>query len=260
MPNSSWDNEQIKYLFENYSHKSNAEISKILNKKISTIKEYARRHGLVKQYDYNQSKRVGSLYPLLEESPEAYYWIGFIFADGTLSLNGRLSVTTSWDGLHLEKLAKFIGGNVTINKKSENINNYSGSRKLFYRVSIKDIKHHQQLRDKFNISNIKTYVVHDLDFFTEDWMFHSFLIGFIDGDGNINCGIRLINHRNWFNSHILISQKLADYGIHSKYKINKRNESELYISAKYRKMAIKFINDNDLPVLKRKWYNINYKL
>ena len=254
MPLSTWEDNEIDFLFENYSTMSNKELSVLLNKKICTVKEYARRHFLTKKYDYNQNKRIGSLANLLNETPEAYYWIGFIFADGTLSKEGRLSVTTSWDNEHLEKLAKFLGGKVTINEKVNSPKNYIGSREIFYRVSIADVSKYYRLMTKFNIKNNKTYFPPDLMFLDEDWKFYSFLIGFIDGDGNItNKSIKIINHINWRITHEYIREWLNIRNIKSSVYIDSNCDSSILFSRKFYPIMKEFIISNNIPAMERKW-------
>jgi hypothetical protein len=254
MPKNSWTDDDINYLMNNYSLKTNYELSLILNKKIGTIKEYARRKGLVKEYDINESKRIGNLNNLLKEIPEAYYWIGFIFADGTLSKTGRLTITTSWDNEHLENFAKFVGGKVTKNKKSKSNKNYVGSREIFYRVSVSDINRYQNLYDKFNIVNNKTYFPPKLDFLNDDWKFLSFLIGFIDGDGNItDKSIVIRNHINWNITHLTIQNFLYKFNIYSSVNIDTNGDSSIYISREFYPLLKNFINDNNIPVMIRKW-------
>jgi hypothetical protein len=260
MPKSTWSINDIDFLFKNYSTKSNKELSISLNKKISTIKEYARRKGLIKTYDFNQNRRIGNFSNLLNEIPEAYYWIGFIFADGTLSKKGRLSVTTSWDNEHLEKFAKFVNGKVTVNKKPKSIKNYTGSREIFYSISIADMNRYKELFNKFNINNKKTYFPPDLKFLDIDWKFYSFLIGFIDGDGNItNNSTQIVNHISWKITHEYICEWLNLHNIGSSTTIDSNGESKLYISRKFYYLMKIFIINNKIPAMNRKW-NKNIKL
>lgn len=55
-------------------------------------------------------QRNKKLYKLLENSPEAYYWLGFLFADGHFTQSNRLVLSVSIkDKVHLERFIKFIG-------------------------------------------------------------------------------------------------------------------------------------------------------
>jgi len=54
-------------------------------------------------------KKLADLSPLLNETLEAYYWMGFIMADGHLSKQNRLTVTLAIkDSDHLLKLKEFV--------------------------------------------------------------------------------------------------------------------------------------------------------
>lgn len=52
----------------------------------------------------------GSLSKLLEDTPEKWYWLGFLFADGHLSMRGRLALSLAKkDKEHLEKFSEYMG-------------------------------------------------------------------------------------------------------------------------------------------------------
>lgn len=112
---SRWTNEEILYLRENYEIKPTQEIASHLNRSSNSIKIKARKCGL-KKYpytcNYNFFKTI--------DSEEKAYWLGFICADGWVSLNrtansGCLGIELkSSDVNHLKKFNKDISGNYKI--------------------------------------------------------------------------------------------------------------------------------------------------
>lgn len=176
-----WTQEMINYLHQNYANTSNKELSKVLDKKSGTIKEYARRQGLKKSENHD-GRRIGSFKPLLEETTEAYYWMGFIFADGYISKEGHLQIVSSDDLEHLEIFAKLIGGKVTKNKRSSG---WENSKSYFYRVAIRDQVLGVKLRNKMGITGQKTYTGMDMSVLDEDWKVKCFFAGLVDGDGSV---------------------------------------------------------------------------
>jgi hypothetical protein len=142
---------------------------------------------------------------LLQNTPEAYYWIGFLFADGCiyrgssgknkgrLELSCRLAVK---DKEHLEKLANFIGvatqkhqAHAVNGKTYHNVNIFAANRSVIKKI----IK-------KFDFRKQKTYnppknlVIKNNDLFT------AMFIGFVDGDGHIgkyNNHFKIEIHKAW---------------------------------------------------------------
>ena len=80
------------------------------------------------------------------DTPEAFYWIGFLLADGSFYDN-RLKLGLSIkDADHLYKFANFINytGAVDITDKSISI-------------ACKDVEAVQRIKEKFDIRDRKTY-------------------------------------------------------------------------------------------------------
>lgn len=110
---------------------------------------------------------------LLQETEEAYYWAGFILADGSItkdfsSFNMRLAKK---DAEHVERFRTFI--------------EYTGKQKgLDISLSHRDIK---TFSDKFGIIPNKTYSNIDYSFYKNlpQNLWLSWLIGYTDGDGSI---------------------------------------------------------------------------
>jgi transposase len=136
------------------------------------------------------AKRKCDLSSLLEETPEAYYWIGFLLADGHFQ-DGRISFHLGLkDKEQVIKFANFISWT----------GNFEDRGELGIGVRAKHTDAVKQLCEKFDIKSNKTYeppktiLNHNKD------LLKYLLIGFIDGDGTINenC-IRFRIHSSWIN-------------------------------------------------------------
>lgn len=125
-------------------------------------------------------KSQGKLEKLLNETPEAYYWIGFIAADGCFSgKNGnRLQVKVSLkDEDHLRRLAAYLETKNLVLTPNNTIT-----------LTLSDRFAAPLIRSKFGLVRNKTYnPPGNLDFYLDlqKDLFLAFLIGFIDGDGTI---------------------------------------------------------------------------
>lgn len=187
---------------------------------------------------------------LLEETPETYYWIGFLLADGYFSLTNRIKLTLSIiDLAHLEKFAKLSSTTINFDKQKTNCT-VCGMDTLV----VKKIKH------KFNISNNKTIVPPLLKINNIDLLL-SLLIGFIDGDGHItnqtnrkDSKICIKVHRNWISFLELYKQICPSV----KIKIN--NCGYAFLSLTKNKEIIELKKNAQklkLPILERKWSKID---
>ena len=190
----------------------------------------------------------------LKEKPEVYYWIGFLLADGYFSKN-RIKLTVAIkDKKHIQKLAKACSSNINSDLKTAT-------------VSMQDSVLVEKIKNKFNISNRKTYDPCDLSSLKNDEKLFALIIGFIDGDGCIkfqhkrkDCLLTIKCHSSWkenldffFN---YISKKFhietpdAYLNKNGYAVINIGNNSLLRAM---KKEALK----NNLPVLERKWNKIS---
>lgn len=145
---------------------------------------------------------------LLESSPVAHYWVGFLLADGSLSKKGQLTLSCCVENKnHIEHFASFVNSRVKIEKEST-----SGYKigKPYCRVAIASKINSQKLTDKFGFYNRKTYNPPPIEKYCdiEQDLFLSLLVGFIDGDGTIRqtssrgkrrnaCAIRIKLHKSW---------------------------------------------------------------
>lgn len=197
-----------------------------------------------------------NLSKLLQETVEAYYWIGFMIADGYFSETNRLSVVLSDKDIgHLKKLSKFLSLKITIREKT-----------CFIRVQNKEII--SKIKEKFDLSHQKTYNPPKLSFFSsiKEELYLALMIGYIDGDGNIqnqsnrkDCSLRIKVHKTWLDFLFLFKNYLSDkLKIEIPCpKINNQGYAQFVCGnikvLRYLKLKIKELN---IPNLRRKWDKI----
>lgn len=141
------------------------------------------------------SKRMGTLLPLLTDTPEALYWMGFLLADGYFTEN-RLRVTLAKkDEEHLCQLSKFLG-NVPVKHTT-----YEGYEAVSLSIMHSDPMRY--LRKKWGITNQKTYCPPLISWLSDENL-GFLMVGFIDGDGCIKYQtnrkdsiISIKNHASW---------------------------------------------------------------
>lgn len=194
-----------------------------------------------------KAPHCGDLKKLLEENNEAYYWIGFLLADGSF-VNGRLKFCLAEkDKEQVYKFAKFINYTGTILESNNSVS-----------ISVKDIDIVNKICEKFNILPRKTYnPPNNLFNFSNDKLY-CILAGFIDGDGCIqkqyrreDFMLRIKNHSSWEsvlkNFSKLITGKEC-------VKINSSGYAELTITnTKDLQNLKKKIISYNIPILERKW-------
>ena len=254
-----WDTEEIATLIENYSFKTKNELLNLFpNRSYDAIKLMAAKLKLKKEINELIS---GNLNKLLEETPEAYYWIGFIMADGTINHNNnRLKVSLSeLDEKHLIKLMFFLDMDLT------KLKHYVTDMIEF---QIMDNFTLPKIIKKFDFKPSKTYNPPNLSYLNDnDCLFISFLSGFIDGDGSIikkkdkeeyRISIRL--HKNWFDNLSFIKNKICSLTNLSLKGLYKYDVSMLVISDFRVLRFLKLQSEKlKLPILNRKWDKINLK-
>ena len=198
-----------------------------------------------------RAKRKCDLTSLLEETPDAYYWVGFLLADGHFQ-DGRIAFHLGInDSEQVKKFAEFIKWNGKFEDKG----------KFGIGVRAKHTEVVEKLCEKFDIKHNKTYMPPKTLLNHDKELLKCLIIGFIDGDGNIerqykrkDCFIRIKIHESW-ESILKEFCELLEYDV-KHVKINKRKYCELIISnsnivTKLKKESLK------LPVLKRKWDKID---
>ncbi len=236
-----WTDKEIEYLQKNYSDYDLSKISKNLKRSISSITNKAFVMGLE-----NRNRKFSKLNKLLEDTNEAYYWIGFLMADGHFSKNNQIQINLSKNDFHhLKKLANYIEYSKKLIKPS-----------LY--VSDKEVV--SSLKERFNLDNNKTYKPPIINIGKEERLF-SLIIGFIDGDGNIdkNGYLRIKVHKNWYSVIDFMMKNLVGTGNYN-ISIDSKNlvtgsVTKIELTKKIKERVEKLY----LPILERKWKKIDIK-
>lgn len=265
---NTWSDDDLQYLILNYSSQPMNILIDRLKRNRHTINEYARRHNL-KRPNYKYIPHITHNYyklaPLLEETPQVYYWLGYLLADGYYckELSQIVLASAIKDLDHLKKYAKFLNTEAKIYKQSAN--NFRKTDSLQVRVSVADKYNAELIVQKLDWKKQKTYnppsskiLSKTLD---KKWKLLSLFIGFVDGDGYIyqNKFIKIENHSSWITFLKFLSNRLSFYNIitNTPY-INNRGYAELIIGQKKQLQKLKsFILKYNLEVLNRKWDKIS---
>jgi hypothetical protein len=252
-----WSNEELNYLKKYYYYGEKDILIKKLKRSWNSIKAMATKLNLKMKDELNLKIPKNRFLNLLDNTCDAFYWMGFLMADGCFSPDVcTLSLEISKkDEYHLDKFISFLH----FGKKQY--------RRDTVCVSGSDYINIQLICKKFDIKNNKTKNPPNIiifDKFEKDLLF-SLLIGFIDGDGNIRKSnkkylqITVENYKYWDNFHIMLEKFFynyfdlyAEYKNHQRYNI--RNYSCLTICNKNLILKIKNkIEELKLPILARKW-------
>ena len=268
-----WTQQDIDTLKRVYSFSSNKEIQKkyFPTRTVESIKSQGSKNlKLIKQAA--QPQRVGSIEPLLQDTPDAFYWVGFIFADGSVINNKtRLSVSLAEkDHEHLRKLALFLSTTTKVYIE----NGGWVDNAPFCKLRIQDKQRVPRLCEKFGLKSRKTYNPPTLCI-NNDNLFVSFLCGFIDGDGCIvinknrkNCiNITIKVHGSWMDALRYMEHRIYEALQLTKYRdvdltsMNKKGFAVLRISDNtlIRKMKQRAV-DLGIPIMSRKWDRIDTSL
>jgi DNA-binding transcriptional regulator WhiA len=205
--------------------------------------------------------RLSNFHRILDQSYEAYYWAGFIVADGSVSDLNRITLTLAQkDRSHLLKFAKFINlKNVRDGKSYSRGKEFKNAS-----ISVMDKMVVSEFKTKFDIRKSKTYnPPTNLNIYDDDF-FISFLIGYIDGDGSIrnqtarkDSIIRIKCHSSWqliLNNWLNRLYRIAGANRLSKTKINKQGYASVSCG---NKTVVEFLKRKTkslgLPAMRRKW-------
>lgn len=195
--------------------------------------------------------KQGDLSPLLLDTPESYYWMGFLLADGHFSAKGVMKITlASIDRSHLLKLKKFL--------HIKNMQEENNGKAVC--IKTMDTKLVPIITSKFDISNKKTYQPPNLSFIKDRDLLMSLIIGYIDGDGciakkakgfslNIHC------HASWLKT---IDSFVKAINPTSTARIRPDGYASASVSNNESLKELKrFAINKNLPILKRKWDKID---
>lgn len=272
MARKLWDKKELITLKNNWFNGSKQELLSLFTDRTwLSIKSMARILKL-KRNVYspfiNTRKYPSKVYKLLENTFEAYYWVGFLMADGYIYKNNRLILSLAvLDSDHILKFSDFIQYKFV--KDTSYISN--GKRFFHKRISIMDTYLVPKLIKKFNFKSRKTYNPPDALNIKNNDLFLSFLIGFIDGDGCLHplynrkdYILKIKLHRtwkkvlyNWIDRLYQIVNIKGKWGHNFNVKINNNGYVRVNISngevLAFLKQTILKLN---LPVLQRKWNGV----
>lgn len=231
-----------------------------LDKSLGSIYQAMHRYGLADQYvtDPRQTNPTA----LLDETPEAYYWAGYLAADGSFAYSnklgtiGRLQFSLAEEDLpQLQEYANFV------QHKGPRLSHVAfGNVQAFWTVVFCHSEIVPRLSAKFDLKPRKTYDP-PISFPTRDIsLFKAFLIGLIDGDGSIKqtdsgtcCGV-ISCHRSWLPYFQFLVDKFQSQlsGMHTR--------GSEYAQLCFSHIALRtlkaFIAERDLKVLDRKWNKV----
>lgn len=177
-----WSQEEISFLKENYKKKTYAQLSKEMNRSKNAISLKINQLGLKKsKYTYNHTyfKNI--------DTPNKAYWLGFIAADGNVSVNPETNsgeikiILQAKDGNHLQKFNKSLNGNVEI-KYGKRQCNLNGKIYSFSQIRLYSIEMANDLISYGIIPN-KTFNLKFPSLNTS--LIPHFIRGYFDGDGCI---------------------------------------------------------------------------
>ena len=213
-----WTDEEIEYLKNNYKDKTYKEMTKDLNRSKAAIDIKINRLGLVKSnynYDY-------SFFNVIDTEEKAY-WLGFISADGCVTINEetqscelciRLKAS---DFEHLKKFNKALKGNVqvTFNKR---LCSFTGKTypmcniRYYCKEMVYDLL-------KYNVIPAKSLVIKYPNNIPKELEKH-YIRGYFDGNGCLSISK---NNNNNFSCSIACGSKEYTYELSKK--LNKQNIS-----------------------------------
>ena len=253
-----WTINEVKIIKENYL---NIDIDKLCEM-LPDRNRYAIRSKALTTFGYKVQKHrcCCDVSPLLDETNLAYYWMGFLLADGSFCKRMIATGVAEQDYHHLHKLCDFV--KYTGSKKDGPMDNIKfGGKKII-----------AQIIEKFNITSNKTYNPPDLTKINKNKdLFLSLVIGFIDGDGCISvrkCGqysLKIQVHGSWLNNLYYIYNFLHEYFNIAPstyvpfFKTVDRYELSIlciFNSILLQKLKSKAVEFN-LPFLNRKWDKID---
>lgn len=201
--------------------------------------------------------RVHGLEKLLLDTPETYYWIGFLLADGHFSDTTGVCLSLAEKDLeHLQKFKEYIGASKKLDWQRGMVRCIAANKPVV-----------ENIMKKFNIDGRKTYNPPHIEIFdgVKLDLILSLIAGYIDGDGSIYkntsstfdsiVSLRIKCHSSWIPFLDCIKNYL---GKSVTVKINNRgyallNHSNTYELQKFKQQLLKL----NLPLLNRKWDRIN---
>jgi hypothetical protein len=199
--------------------------------------------------------KVAQACRLMRQTPVAYYWLGFLLADGSISATGQVHFRLAKkDGIHIHKFAKFI--------------HYTGSFGAidYPGVAFQSAKATPYFHSLGIVQNKTTHARSELPDVRDDLKL-AMLAGFVDGDGCIRCQTHRTDvvldikcHGNWLAFLIACQQFIGQrYAISLPMpKLNKQGYSRWIITNnQVLRRWYRDLRRLRLPLLRRKWEKID---
>lgn len=172
-----------------------------------------------------RSQNKYKLSKLNKKTNNAFYWLGFLMADGHFSDRNELKFTLK-DKTILEDFVKFLGVDINIRSFYE-----------YFVVTVADAKNISEIKNKFDIKQNKTNFPCDISDIVDSKYFYYWFSGFFDGDGTICSrtvngsinGLRIQVHGSWLENFMQIKNRLNKDGITSKVEIDNQGYARLTI-------------------------------
>lgn len=178
----SWEDSQVAYICENYQ---NGETIKSLSDKFKTSPQAIRtllRKNEIELKGNTQGYPRNSHFFKQIDTPQKAYWLGFLYADGSVSSRNNEVEISLKDLEHLQKFQKAIEAtNHRIQKVEDN---RFLKLAVFYHFAIKDKNLHDDLISFGCVPN-KTYIDLNIPDLKEELISH-FIRGYFDGDGSLH--------------------------------------------------------------------------
>ena len=154
------------------------------------------------EYELHGKKPVDSDF-FKKINEESIYWLGYIFADGSIDNRNYLEIITKDQG-HLEKFRKSINSDHKISQKRV-------GNSVYFRITIKDKSICDDLRN-WGIVPRKSFKDIPFPEIPRNMVQH-FLRGFFDGDGNYYIRRQTKNHYPYVNFSIGFHNKKFSEGL-----------------------------------------------
>lgn len=248
--NKLWTGEELENLKKLFPVLNKKELEKIFKIKYRNIEYKAYEIGIKKEKNHKINN-------LIRDYPESFYWLGFIYTDGSIyhsknknSITLRIELSIK-DYEHLVAFSKYIENKNEINIR-EKIS-YETKRQ-YCNISATDFKLLKIFCEKYDIKNNKTYFPPDnrvLESINHENLLY-LLCGIIDGDGSINKygRVDLSMHKNWDEFLTCLFNKLEINTTKQYHKNLVHFSFGKNISSMIKRKAI------NIPILKRKWDNV----
>ena len=259
MAKHRWTDEEVAKLEQVYTNSTNEDLRKLFPWASDfTLWSKGSRLGLSKNRQVIIEKRYveTQLIKLLDDTPEAAYWIGFLISDGYFSNRSLEIEVARVDINHLKTLSTYLG--------SPNINYVKNNTQA--RMTIVDRHVIPKIREKFGIEDKKTYNPLKKLPYSSGKLLCCFLAGLIDGDGHISSTqsfkrILIKVHKNWSSFFEILSINIAESFGELKFGKTYLTSNSYCVFELADQIQLtwfkRLLLTNKLPLMKRKWDKID---